>query len=190
MHVAMLDRCAGAATGRCNMKDSGTFDDRTKAAPSTVAPETPVAKPSDVEQTNASPAKTQTHLAWLRTRMALQTTLAAWVRTATSLIGFGFAIVQFLDHFGPFGSGDTAKAPEFGRIVGLVLIGAGTLTTAIATWEYRTAVKYLESDEFRGVTGIPTMHREPADVAVWMALLVCLIDILAFGLIIITTDLR
>jgi putative membrane protein len=97
---------------------------------------------------SASPANTQTHLAWLRTRMALQTTLASWVRTATSLIGFGVAIVQFLEHFGPMESGGAPRAPHLARIVGLILISAGTLTTAIATWEYRTAVKYLEGDDF------------------------------------------
>jgi len=31
--------------------------------------------------------------------MALETTLAAWVRTATALIAFGFAIVQFFENF-------------------------------------------------------------------------------------------
>ena len=137
-----------------------------------------------------SPANTQTHLAWLRTRMALQTTLAAWVRTATSLIGFGFAIVQFLDHFGRLESGGAPKATQLARIVGLVLISAGSVTTAIATWEYRTAVNYLEGDDFRGVAGIPTLRREPPDVAVWMAFLVCLIGILAFSLIMTTTELR
>jgi putative membrane protein len=35
------------------------------------------------------------HFAWLRTRMALERTMMAWMRTAVSLIGFGFAIVQF-----------------------------------------------------------------------------------------------
>ena len=142
------------------------------------------------QQTNASPANTQTHLAWLRTRMALQTTLASWVRTATSLIGFGFAIVQFLERFGPLESGGAAKAPHLARIIGLVLISAGTLTTAIATWEYRAAVKYLESDEFRGVAGIPTLRHEPADVAAWMAVLVCLIGVATLILIMTTTELR
>jgi putative membrane protein len=69
--------------------------------------------------------------------MALQTTLAAWVRTATSLIGFGFAIVQFLEHFGGE-SGGASKAPHVARLIGLVLISAGSLTTAIAMWEYRS----------------------------------------------------
>jgi len=122
--------------------------------------------------------------------MALQTTLASWVRTATALIGFGFAIVQFLEHLGALESGGASKAPHLARIVGLVLISAGSLTTAIATWEYRTAVKYLESDDFRGIAGIPTLRREFPDVAVWMAFLVCLIGILAFSLIMTTTELR
>ena len=37
------------------------------------------------------------HFAWLRTRLALERTVMAWLRTAVSLIGFGFAIVQFLN---------------------------------------------------------------------------------------------
>ena len=39
----------------------------------------------------------ESHFAWLRTRLALERTMMAWARTAVSLIGFGFAIVQFLD---------------------------------------------------------------------------------------------
>jgi len=144
----------------------------------------------DQQTTTAqSAADVQTRFAWLRTRMALQTTLAAWVRTATSLIGFGFAIVQFLQHFGQPANGD-AGVSYVARIMGLVLISAGTLTTAVAMWEYYIAVKYLQSDGFRNVAGIPTVHREPPDVAVWMAVLVCLIGILAFVLILTTTAVR
>jgi putative membrane protein len=135
-------------------------------------------------------AEVQTRFAWLRTRMALQTTLAAWVRTATSLIGFGFAIVQFLEHFGPAGNGGGPQGPPFARLIGLVLIGAGTLTTAVAMIEYRIAVKYLASDGLRDVAGIPNLRREPPDVAVWMGVLVCLIGVLAFGLILIATEAR
>ena len=35
------------------------------------------------------------HFAWIRTRFSLERTLMAWMRTATALIGFGFAIVQY-----------------------------------------------------------------------------------------------
>ena len=122
--------------------------------------------------------------------MALQTTLAAWVRTATLLIGFGFAIVQFLEHFGRLENGGDPKSVHLVRVIGLVLISAGSLTTAIAMWEYRIARNYLEGDDFRGVGGIPTIRREPPDVAVWMAVLVCLIGVLAFALILTTSALR
>src|SRR6185295_9782008 len=82
----------------------------------------------DQQATTAqSAAEVQTRFAWLRTRMALQTTLAAWVRTATSLIGFGFAIVQFLEHFGHPANG-AAGVSQVARFMGLVLISAGTLT--------------------------------------------------------------
>ena len=133
------------------------------------------------------PANTQTHLAWLRTRMTLQTTLAAWVRTATSLIGFGFAIVQFLEQFGRTESGGAAKGLHLARVVGLVLIGTGALTTAIAIWEYRVVVKYLGADFFGEVAGVQIMPRPLPDVAVWLAVLVCLIGVLTFVLILTTS---
>ena len=37
------------------------------------------------------------HFGWIRTRLSLERTMMSWVRTAVSLIGFGFAIVQFFE---------------------------------------------------------------------------------------------
>lgn len=37
------------------------------------------------------------HFSWLRTRLAVELTIMAWLLTAVSLIGFGFAIVQFFE---------------------------------------------------------------------------------------------
>ena len=121
--------------------------------------------------------------------MALQTTLAAWVRTATSLIGFGFAIVQFLEHFGRLGSGAQPKS-ALRPHCRPCLNQCRHPYDRDRNGEYRIAVKYLESDGFRGVAGIPTLRREPPDVAVWMAVLVCLIGVLAFALILTTTEWR
>ena len=36
-----------------------------------------------------------THFGWIRTRLSVERTMMSWIRTATALIGFGFAIVQF-----------------------------------------------------------------------------------------------
>ena len=37
------------------------------------------------------------HFSWLRTRASLERTMMSWIRTAVSLIGFGFTIVQFFE---------------------------------------------------------------------------------------------
>ena len=42
-------------------------------------------------------ATADTHFGWLCTRLSVERTMMSWVRTAVSLIGFGFAIVQFFE---------------------------------------------------------------------------------------------
>jgi putative membrane protein len=42
----------------------------------------------------------ESHFSWLRTRLSLERTMMSWIRTAVSLIGFGFTIVQFFERFG------------------------------------------------------------------------------------------
>ena len=39
------------------------------------------------------------HFSWIRTRLSIERTMMSWIRTATALIGFGFAIVQFFVRF-------------------------------------------------------------------------------------------
>ena len=132
-------------------------------------------RPGDEVGQSHPPGSTQTHLAWMRTRMALETTLAAWVRTATSLIVFGFAIVQFFEHFNA-SRGLTGQ--HLARYVGLVLIGIGSLATGVAVWDYHKALRYLESGAFRGVAGVPGIRRVYPTVVV--AVLLCLIGLVAF----------
>lgn len=121
------------------------------------------------------PASIQAHLAWIRTRMALETTLAGWARTASALIAFGFAIVQFFENYNAAHSPGGNHLP---RYLGLVMIGIGSVATAIAIWEYRRVKKYLEGEAFQGIAGVPGLHR--VYPAVVVAVLLCLIGILAF----------
>jgi putative membrane protein len=135
----------------------------------------PPAKARDEADTSRPPESIQAHLAWIRTRMALETTLAGWVRTASALIAFGFAIVQFFENYnvpqGPAGN-------HLARYLGLVLIGIGSVATAIAVWEYRRVRNYLEGEAFQGIAGVPGMRR--VYPAVVVAILLCLIGLLAF----------
>src|SRR5215831_1389104 len=80
------------------------------------------------------------HFAWLRTLMGLQRTLMAAVRTAVSLIGFGFTVAQFFQRIRSNLPDEVRNVrPEIPRNLGLVLITAGIVSLAVFTWQYRNA---------------------------------------------------
>ncbi|MGH6950238.1 MAG: sulfatase-like hydrolase/transferase, partial [Vitreimonas sp.] len=114
------------------------------------------------------------HFAWLRTQIALQRTLMAAVRTAVSLIGFGFTVAQFFEHM----PGLSHVRAEMPRNLGLVLIAAGAISLAVFTWQYHVASVYLRSGEFAQIagTGGRTMH----SAAYIVAFAVMAIGIVAF----------
>jgi len=43
-------------------------------------------------------ATADSHFGWIRTRLSVERTMMSWQRTAVALIGFGFAIVQYINH--------------------------------------------------------------------------------------------
>jgi putative membrane protein len=135
-------------------------------------------KPGDEASQSELPANIQTHLAWLRTRMSVERTLEAWIRTAAALIGFGFTIVQFFEHFNQMEDVVPPKGPHLARYVGLLLIGIGTLALGIAVSQYQKMVKHLRSETFRGIAGVPGMPNLYPSVTA--ALLLCLVGLLAF----------
>jgi len=94
------------------------------------------------------------HFGWIRTRMALERTLMAWLRTAVALIGFGFTIVQFFQRLQDMEHVAPALRPQAPRHLGLALIGAGILALVISGQQYRRMVRYLWSDQFRPIAGI------------------------------------
>ncbi len=96
------------------------------------------------------------HFAWLRTRLALDRTLMAWVRTSVSMIGFGFTIVQFFERFADFENVAMAARPQMPRYIGLALIGGGVLALLISVWQYRQVVGYLRSGSFGILAGLDT----------------------------------
>jgi len=92
------------------------------------------------------------HFSWLRTRMSAERTLMSWLRTAVSMIGFGFTIVQFFERLAGMEGVKAALRPEMPRYLGLALIAAGTLALVISTWQYHALLTYLWSDTYRPIT--------------------------------------
>jgi putative membrane protein len=94
------------------------------------------------------------HFAWLRTRLALERTIMAWLRTAVSLIGFGFAIVQFFEHMQRMPGVRPAEHPHAAQYMGLALISCGVLALVISVWQYWWSVRYLWGGSFAVLAGM------------------------------------
>jgi putative membrane protein len=124
------------------------------------------------------------HFSWIRTRLALERTLMAWVRTSVALIGFGFSIVQFYERLHGMEGVAPAVRPDAPRQLGLALIGAGVLALVISTWQYRTVVRYMWSEEFRVLAGLGSTPMKPVvsqTPLMAITIAVALIGIFAFG---------
>jgi putative membrane protein len=96
----------------------------------------------------------ESHFAWMRTRMALERTMMAWIRTATGLIGFGFTIVQFFDVGRVYPNGNPVYFPQLPRYLGLALIFCGVAALIISIWEYRWMIRYLRGGRFAAAAGL------------------------------------
>lgn len=81
-------------------------------------------------------------LALDRTRMAAERTLMAWIRTALSMITFGFTIYKFLNVLQEE-SIEPVLQPNTPRNVGLTLIGIGTFAVIAASVQHWTYMKTL-----------------------------------------------
>jgi len=96
----------------------------------------------------------ESHFAWLRTRLAVERTMMAYLRTAVSLIGFGFAIVQFFVNVHQVPGDTNARFPDAAWYLGLALIACGILAAAFSVVEYRWTLRYLWSGSYAAIAGM------------------------------------
>ena len=136
-------------------------------------PSAPVAPRFEVRVTADS------HFSWLRTRFSVERTMMSWVRTAVSLIGFGFAIVQFFEHLREMPGALPAVHPSAPRYLGLALIGCGILALLISIWQYQWTIRYLWSGSYGQIAGMTHEGKQSPLLAV--AVLLVLIGVFAFG---------
>jgi len=113
-----------------------------------------------------------THFSWINTRLAIERTFLSWLRTAISLIGFGFTIVQFFSRLQGMGT-QRVVAPSAPRYFGLALIVTGIGALLVAIGQYHWAVSYLWGPQYRNVAGFerPQFHT-PAYVCAFVLLLI------------------
>jgi putative membrane protein len=125
-------------------------------------------------------ATADSHFGWLRTRFSLERTMMAWLRTAVSLIGFGFAIVQFFERMPQLPGALPAYHPRAPQFLGLALISAGVLALLISLWQYWWAARYLRSGSFAALAGIEGMS--PRNVALQSPVIAIAILLVCIGL--------
>ncbi len=119
-----------------------------------------------------------THFGWLRTRLSIERTMMSWIRTAVSLIGFGFAIVQFFDRLQQTPGARSALIPGAPRYLGLALIGCGIAALVISIYQYWWTIRYLSGGSFAPVAGMTQEGKQSPVIAV--AVLLILIGFFAF----------
>jgi putative membrane protein len=98
---------------------------------------------------------TSTRLAFERTRLAVDNTLMSWIRTATSLITFGFGIYKFFQL-------ELGRERQAGRLIGprefaLMMVGAGLLSLALGILDHWQNMRALRAE-------YPAMPRSRATV--------------------------
>jgi putative membrane protein len=136
-----------------------------------------------VSESRASvPSVATTHFAWLRTRMALERTLMAALRTSMSLIGFGFTIVQVLSRITGGQSTGAHRPVVAPRYLGLALIAAGIAQLVVYLVQYREILQHLWNEEYQGLTGARTSAPGITPLA-WVGILMVFIGLVAFAVV-------
>lgn len=112
-----------------------------------------------------------TSLAVDRTRLAHERTQMAWVRTATSLISFGFTIYKFFQiEMAKEMAAHPIKTPIGPREFAMIMIATGLIALLLSTLQHYADLRRLEA----------TYGRLPHSVAGIVAGLVSLLGIAAF----------
>jgi len=118
------------------------------------------------------------HFAWVRTRLSLERTMMSWLRTAVALIGFGFAIVQYLAHLQQIPGAHPAYLPTAPEYLGLALISCGIVALVISLWQYWWTVRYMWGEPFAPLAGLAKEGMQSPVVAV--AIILIFIGLFAF----------
>lgn len=116
---------------------------------------------------------TATELTKERNRLAADRTLMAWIRTALSLIGFGFGIGKLYEYLKSVGIHDTVDPIRSTVIFGSSFIGLGMLALIAAVIQHTRILQQLEAPDYA--------YNAMRPIAVTVAIVLLMIG--AFGLV-------
>src|SRR5208282_661647 len=116
-------------------------------------------------------ATADSHFGWIRTRLSVERTMMSWLRTATALIGFGFAIVQFFERLQQSPEARSSDFPNAPIYLGMALIACGVLALVISIWQYRWTVRYLWGGSFAAIAGMAEGPKNSPVLAVGVLLI-------------------
>jgi len=119
--------------------------------------------------------KLSDQLAIDRTRFAAERSLMAWIRTALSMIAFGFTIYKFLQAMQQQTTMPVYR-PNAPRNVGLLLVGIGTFAVTVACVQYWKYLRKL----------CPDQPYKPWDLALIVGILMGLLGLLVIASMIYT----
>ena len=125
------------------------------------------------------------HFAWLRTRLAVERTMMAYMRTAVSLIAFGFTIFQFIDRVQD-ASGRDVRYPQASWYLALAMILCGVGAAVTSLFEYQRLISYLRSGGYSAIAGVPSVQRRTPLYAITGVLI--LIGIFAFFSVLLSVE--
>jgi putative membrane protein len=120
----------------------------------------------------AAPVDNAFLLAVERTRLAHERTLIAWLRTALSMISFGFTIYKFFQL-----EIDKTPALAAGRLLSprgfaLIMIGTGLVALLMSTIQHRQSMQRLRAESGAVIV--------PVSIATVVAALFSILGVLAF----------
>ena len=113
-----------------------------------------------------------TELAKTRNRAVAERTTLAWIRTALTLISFGFGLDKIISAIRDAG-GEANTGNDLGvRLMSLVYIGVGIFTLLIAMRQHKLELVRFRSD--------PYLYRDEPSLSIATATAVLLIGVIAF----------
>jgi inner membrane protein YidH len=117
-----------------------------------------------------------TKLSVERTRLAHERTLMSWVRTATSLISFGFTVYKFFEYLREHQTISPSDGSIGPREFAMIMILVGLISLVLATVEHRRSLKALRAEY--GDIIVPT------SLATLLAALMIVLGVLGLGAVI------